>query len=96
MITHEALTSLRPAVPLLAVGGFVLGTAYFASLRRGVGLAIMRRAWSHYLLLGLVRITVAALFFALAARCGLPPLVAAFAGFLLARQLAVRATGRVA
>jgi F1F0 ATPase subunit 2 len=97
MTAHEALVaSLRLAVPLLAAAGFLLGIAYFASLRRGVELAVARSAWSPYMLLALARIAATALFFTFAARWGVPSLLAPFAGFLAARQLAVRAARRLA
>ena len=96
MIAHQTLASLWPTVPLLAPAGFVLGMAYFASLRRVVQLAVARRAWSSYVLSGMVRIGAAALLFAFAARWGMAALLAAFAGFLTARHLAVRGARRLA
>jgi hypothetical protein len=96
LIGHDALAILRPAVALFAAAGFGLGVAYFASLRQGVRLAFARHAWSPYVLLALARIAAAALFFALAVRWGVPALLAAFAGFLIARQIAVRAARRPA
>lgn len=92
----DLLWSLRPAVALLAAAGFVLGTAYFATLRRSVLIIVERRSWSHYPLLALVRIAAAALVFAFAVRFGVPALLGALAGFLAARQLAVRAARRAA
>ena len=96
MIAHGALAIDVPAVALFVAAGFGLGMAYFASLRYGVHLAVARHAWSPYALLALARIAAAALFFALAARSGLPTLLAAFAGFLTARQIAVRSARRPA
>ncbi|HJS92302.1 MAG TPA: ATP synthase subunit I [Steroidobacteraceae bacterium] len=96
MITRDALASLLPTVAPFAAAGFVLGTAYFASLRRGVRDAVALRAWRQYLLLALTRVAAAALFFAFAVRWGAPALLAAFAGFLAARQLAVGAVRRLA
>lgn len=95
MIAHDISASLRPAVLLLAIAGFVLGVTYFASLRRGVRLSIARHAWLPYILWALARIAAAALFFAFAVRWGVPALLAAFVGFLAARQLAVRAARRL-
>jgi len=91
MIAHRTLAGLWPTVPLLASAGFVLGMAYFASLRRGVCFSVERRAWRGYMPSALIRIAAAALFFTLAVRWGAPALLAAFAGFLVARHLAVRA-----
>jgi N-ATPase, AtpR subunit len=96
MITRDMLASLLPAIALLAAAGFVLGIAYFASLRAGVRHALARHAWWQYPLLALTRIAAVALFFAFTVRWGVPALLAAFAGFLAARQLAVRAARRPA
>ncbi|MDE2050787.1 MAG: hypothetical protein KGL45_13070 [Gammaproteobacteria bacterium] len=84
------------AVAVFAAAGLVLGTAYFASLRRGVLRAVARHAWLSYMLLAPARIAAAALLFTFAVRWGVAALLAAFAGFLLARQLAVRAARRLA
>jgi hypothetical protein len=94
MIAHDVVSGLRPAIPLLAVAGFALGVVYFASLRRGVHLAIVRQAWLPCMAWGFVRIAAATLLFTFAARCGLPALLPAFAGFLAARTLALRGARR--
>lgn len=94
MTTHETLAGL--AVAAFAVAGFALGAGYFASLRRGVRLAVTRRAWSGYMLLAPVRVVAAALLLSLAARWGVSALLAASAGFLAARQLALRGARRIA
>lgn len=96
MMTHGALASLWPAVVLFGLAGYVLGRSYFAFLRRGVRLSVARRVWAPYMLGALVRIAAAALFFAFIVRWGAPALLAAFAGFLAARQLALRAARRLA
>jgi N-ATPase, AtpR subunit len=96
MTTRDTLASLLPAVALFAAAGFALGMGYFASLRRGVRLAVARHRWSSYLLLALARMTAAALFLAFAVRWGVPALLAAFAGLLAARRIAVRAARRPA
>jgi hypothetical protein len=84
------------AVALFIAAGLVLGTAYFASLRHGVRASVMRQAWMPYVLLALARVAAATLFFAWAVSWGIPALLGTFAGFLLARQLAVHAAGKVA
>ena len=84
------------AVAVFAAAGLVLGMGYFASLRRGVRIAVARHAWLPYMLLALARIAAAALFFTFAARWGMAALLGALAGFLLARQLAARAARRLA
>ena len=94
MIAHQTLASLWPAAPLLAAAGFALGAAYFASLRRSVRLSLEREVWRRYMLSALVRIAAAGLFFSLAMRWGAPALLAAFAGFIAARYLALRPARR--
>lgn len=96
MIAHGVVASLRFAVPVSGAAGLILGMAYFVSLRRIAQALIARRAWSPYALSAIVRIGATALFFTFAARWGAPVLLAAFAGFLVARQLAVRSARRLA
>lgn len=96
MIAHDAPTILRPAIPVFAAAGLLLGAGYFASLRRGVRLSIVSHAWLQYVLRAMARIAAAALFFMFAVRWGVPALLAAFVGFLAARRLAVRSARRVA
>lgn len=95
MIAHDVVSNVWAAV-LLAIGGFALGVAYFASLRRGVCLSIARQAWLPYMVWALVRIAAAALFLTFAVRWGVPALLAAFTGFLAARMLALRGARRLA
>lgn len=95
MITHDTILTLWLDAALL-VAGFALGTGYFASLRHGLELSVARRACSPYMLLALARLAAAALFFTFAVRWGLPPLLAAFVGFLAARQLALHSARKVA
>jgi len=94
--THDALAGIGPAIALLGTAGFAVGLMYFASLRCGVRLSIARRAWLPYMLLALARIASVALFFTFSLRWGVPSLLAAFVGFLIARQVAVGAARRVA
>lgn len=96
MMTHDTSASLWAAVPVLAAAGFAVGVAYFASLRRGVRLSTASHAWLPYMLWALARIVAAALFFMFAVRWGMPALLAAFAGFLFARLLALRGARGVA
>jgi len=95
MIAHDVVPGL-PAVLLFAVAGFALGVVYFASLQRGVRLSIARHAWLSCLAWALVRFAAAALFFTFAVHWGLPALLAAFGGFLVARTLALRGARRLA
>ena len=94
MIAPQTLAGIWPTAALLATAGLAVGVAYFGSLRRSVRLSIERHAWWCYLLTALTRIVAAALFFTLAVHRGAPALLAAFAGFLVARLLAVRAARR--
>lgn len=93
---HVNMAIAWPCIALFAAGGFALGLAYFASLLHSIRFSIARQAWSQYTLLALARIAPAGLFFALAARWSLTALLAAFAGFLIARQITVRSARRTA
>jgi hypothetical protein len=81
---------------LFAAGGLAFGWGYFAALRRGIDAHAARGSVFKSLLWMLARLAAAALFFAFAVRWGAWPLVAAFLGFLAARQIAVRAARRAA
>ena len=94
MIAHDVVSGLRTATLLLAVAGFALGVVYFASLRRGVHLAIARQAWLPCVAWGFARIAVATLLFGFAVHRGLPAVLAAFTGFLAARAFALRGARR--
>jgi len=96
MIAHDVVAGVRPAILLLAVAGLALGVVYFASMRRGVQLSIARQAWLSYLAWAFVRIAATALCFTFAVHWGLSALLAAFAGFLVARTLALRGARRLA
>ena len=76
---------------LFAAGGLAFGWGYFAALRRGIDAYAARGSIFRSLLWMLARLAAAAIFFAFAVRWGAWPLVAAFLGFLAARQIAVRA-----
>lgn len=95
MSAHDTLASLWPAVPLLAAAGFALGSGYFGMLHHCARLLAAHRGWPRSILLTLARIAAATLFFTFAVRWGLPALLAAFAGFLAARQLAVHPARRL-
>ena len=79
-----------------AIGGLLLGAAYFAALWRTTAWVSAGggRMMSAALTLG--RFAAAALVFAAAARCGTLPLLSAFLGFLFARSVALRAAQRLA
>ena len=76
--------------------GFGFGLAYFAALRRSVDLYAAGRGPLVPALLTAVRIALAIAVFAVAAKSGATALLGAFAGFLVARAVAVRAARRVA
>lgn len=73
------------------LAGFVFGLLYFAAVQRTTSLFAAGRGWLVPVALTIARIAAAATFLALAARLGAAPLLAAFAGFLLARAAALRA-----
>jgi hypothetical protein len=83
-------------VLLVAAGlaGFILGLAYFAAVQRTALLFVAGGGWLAPVALTLGRIAAAVLFLALAARLGAAPLLAGFAGFLLARAIALRVARR--
>ncbi len=81
---------------LFAAAGLAFGWGYFAALRRGIDAYAVQGAVLQSLLWMLARLAAAALFFALAVRWGAWPLLAAFLGFLAARQIAVRTARRAA
>jgi N-ATPase, AtpR subunit len=88
-MSHETLLGMPALAMTMAASGFVFGLAYFAVLRRtATSFATGRRLAALVFTLG--RIGAAVLFLGLAAKLGAASLLAAFAGFLLARMLALR------
>ena len=91
-----------PLLPALAVAaafaaaGIGFGRLYFAALRRTAVLYAAGQRGLAPAALTLGRIAAAVLGFALAVRFGALPLLAAFAGFLAARTLALRGARGVA
>ena len=84
-----------PLLALTAVGGALFGWCYFALLRRAVSVYLARGAAFSILASALARLAAAAAFFTVAAHRGIPSVLAAFLGFLLARTYALR-TARTA
>jgi len=78
-----------------AIVGFAFGLLYFAMLRRGVRLFITGESWRRGLSLTLGRLAFALVFLVLVTRLGPLALVIAFAGFLVARVVAVARASRV-
>jgi N-ATPase, AtpR subunit len=89
-VTHAALILVTVA---MASAGFTFGLLYFAALRRTATLIATRRGWFDPMVLTLGRIGAAVIFLALAAKLGAAPLLVSFTGLLLARGMALRATG---
>jgi hypothetical protein len=81
-------------VVLWAIAGFVFGLGYLAALRHTVELFGSGGGWRGPVLLTLARLAGAGVFLGLAATFGAPSLLAAFAGFLAARAVAMRRARR--
>lgn len=73
--------------------GVIFGRGYFVLLRRWVAGFAARGAASRSGASAVARIAAAVAFFTLAAHYGAVALLSAFAGFLLARTLALRTRG---
>lgn len=72
------------------LAGLVLGLAYFAALAAEARAWARRAPWLHHLLLLGGRLAAALLVFGLLVQYGAASLLAGFAGFLVARQAALR------
>jgi hypothetical protein len=79
-------------IALCAAAGLAGGLAYFLALRASLALSESLKLMG---LLTLLRLAVAAGGFWLAAQQGPLPLLAALAGFLMARAVVVRVVGRI-
>jgi F1-F0 ATPase (N-ATPase) AtpR subunit len=73
-----------------AMAGLAFGLAYFAALHHSVGLYAGRRGRLLPAALTVGRIAAAIAFFGIAVRFGAMALIAGFAGFVLARTVALR------
>lgn len=93
-MTSPAVSPMPELLAGVALAGFVFGLLYFAALHRTAILFAARRGWLPPVALTLVRIGAATVFLAFAAKSGAAPLLASFAGFLLARTVALRIAGR--
>jgi N-ATPase, AtpR subunit len=78
----------------IGLAGFVFGIAYFGAVQRTATLFAAGSGWLAPAALTIARIAAAATLLAYAAKLGAAPLLAAFAGFLLARAVALRAARR--
>lgn len=88
MNPHTLSMMLVHAV-LPGTAGLILGLAYFETLKRTVTALTSGTVWRVAVPLTLLRVAAIALALAAAARYGATPLLAAFAGFLVARAIAV-------
>jgi hypothetical protein len=79
----------------LALAGFLAGLAYFALLRRTAELFLAGGGWVRPAALTAVRLSGLVVLLVIAARAGAAALLAFFLGFLIARGLALRVSGKV-
>jgi hypothetical protein len=89
-MTYAAMISRSALMVIMAIAGLVFGSLYFAALKRSVTLFVGGCRWLRPLALTLGRMTAAAAFLFIVAKLGAAPLLAAFAGFLVARAFALR------
>ncbi len=85
-MTYPTLAAALEITTALASGG-ALGVAYFACLHETVTLFAADGGWTRPALLTAARLIAATAAFAFAARLGAGPLLAGFAGFLVARSV---------
>jgi hypothetical protein len=83
------------AIAASGLAGTMLGLGYFAALHRTATL-VAGGFWLRPAGLTIARLAAAAAGLGVAARIGAPALLAAFAGFLLARAIALRLVRREA
>ena len=88
LISHPQLTAI------MTFAGLLFGLLYFLALKRSVTLFVSGKGWPVPLALTLGRIAAAAGLLFVAARLGAAPLLGGFAGFLIARALALHAQKR--
>jgi len=93
-MSEGSFAAEAPLILAMSAAGVAFGLLYFAALRRTVAHLAARSGWATPLLFTVSRIGAALVFLALAAMLGAAPLLAAFAGFLVARALALRAVRR--
>ncbi|MGO9006661.1 MAG: ATP synthase subunit I [Beijerinckiaceae bacterium] len=93
-MNQPTLTATLLITIAMAAAGFVFSLAYFALLRKTAILFAAGRGWSVPLALTLGRFVAVTILLGAAAKLGATSLLAAFAGFLLARALSLRAARR--
>lgn len=92
MTSAQVVDLLRAAAPFVLLGA-LLGAGYFAALRFSVERYLGGRSTGQAVALHVGRLLLAGAGFALIARAGAAPLLAALVGFMIARSLAIRAHG---
>lgn len=90
------LSAVGASIAVFAAAGLIVGFAYYGALWRTVTLLAGGSPWLVPVALTLGRIGGAVLVLGVAARFGAPDLIAALAGIIVARLLAVRVVRRVA
>jgi len=92
----NAAIFLHTSLALIPMGlaGLALGLVYFHLLRRTVDALGAAAGWRRPLLFSVARVGGAVLLFGLVTHFGAPALLATFAGFLVARWLALRQSRR--
>lgn len=89
MIAHLSWPTAAFAAALVPVG-YVMGVFYFTALRRNVDVLVGKGGIAGALWLTLGRLAVVVVLLGATVQFGAPCLLAAFAGFLLARRAAMR------
>jgi hypothetical protein len=89
------VTAFSVLTSLVMPAGLGLGLLYFAALRRSASLLAHGRHWRQPIALTLARAGAAVTVLALAARLGATVLLLAFAGFIVARSIALRTARRI-
>lgn len=91
---NDHLAGLGTVAAFAAIGA-AFGLAYFAALRVNARLYLAGTGLGPPFALHVARLAAAALLFWVSARQGAAPLLAALAGFLVARLIAVRPARRL-
>ena len=93
-MTAPQLAHAAPIALAALLAGSVAGLAYFALLRRSVGLLVGEGGGLAVVALTLGRLAGVAAFLAIAVKFGAMPLVVSFLGFLAARMVTVHRARR--
>lgn len=93
-MTQDIFIADAELTAMMTFAGLPFGLLYFAALNRSVTLFVGGRGWHGPIGLALGRFGAAIGFLLIAAKLGAAPLLGGFAGFLMARALALRAPRR--